>query len=95
MMVAPRRIDCEVLKALMCSVHSLGVGTCPRRDRLDAPALAVSDDSERVDREGFPPPAAIENVPDVVEVLCQALLGNRVHQCRDVPVGRLLVRGPG
>jgi len=63
------------------------IGTCTRGDRLDALALTISEDAQRVGCKRRSPLVAAENLPDAIEVGFQPLLAGRDFKRCHVSVG--------
>jgi hypothetical protein len=72
--IAPGRVCNEVLQLLMDRAHLLDIGAAARCDRLDALALGIAQEPQRIGREGGSPAVVPENLADPAEELCQSAL---------------------
>src|SRR5437667_1950003 len=79
-MVVPRGIGREMVQALVLGVHAIRICARSRRDRLEALALGVAENTERVRRKRRTPLRAAEDLTDAIEVRAQPLLGSGVHE---------------
>src|SRR5688500_10062632 len=66
----------------MSGVRALGIGACPGGDRLDALALAFTQDPHGVDRERRAPRIVAKHSADPIEVIPEPLFGRGVHELR-------------
>jgi len=80
--VTPWRIEREMKKPLMLCIGARRIRTGPGSDRLDALALAVTEDSFGVERERFAPTLSTQHLADAVEELRQPPLPSNIHQIR-------------
>jgi len=72
--IAPVGIDHEVTEPLMQSIGLGGIGAGAGGDRLDALALGIAEQAERVQRERGAPLLVAEHVSDAIEVGLQPRL---------------------
>src|SRR5437870_2376243 len=72
--IAPVRIGEEVKQSLVSGVGQAGIGAGPRRDRLDALALAVAEQAKGIGRKRDTPLLVPQEVANATEILCEPTL---------------------
>src|ERR1041385_9578115 len=71
----------------MYGIRACRIGAGPSCDRLDALALAIAQDPERVDRKRRSSVIATEDLANAIQVPFQALLASRRVEFRHASVG--------